>query len=106
WRCAVPSSGPKSEPRLLARAGRPFRNRRSGGGERLSLPLLDALPFQLGNFLDQLLHPPIIADGPANTLLPCFGDADLTRLPSVTLDQVYGLMQFALGTMAARFTAL
>src|SRR5207249_2094301 len=65
----------------------------------------EPLPFQLGDFLDQLLHLAIVGDGSSNTFLPCLGDADLARVAGMTLHQVQGLMQFAFGAMAAGFAA-
>jgi hypothetical protein len=73
--------------------------------EDLTFPSLEPLPLQLGNFFDQFLHPVIVVDGLANALLPGAGDANLAKLPVLTLHQVQGLMQLASGATAIRFAA-
>src|SRR6266571_1024015 len=87
------------------RSGRSFPNKRSGGEERLSFPSLKPFPFQLGNFLNQFLHQAIVFHGLANALLPGLGDTDLTRLPSLALHEVQGLMQCPSGAPAIGLAA-
>jgi hypothetical protein len=73
--------------------------------EDLTFPSLEPFPLQLGNFFDQFLHQVIVVDGLANTLLPGPGDANLAKLPALTLHQVQGLMQLASGATAIRLAA-
>ena len=72
----------------------------------LFLSLLQALPLQFGNFLDQSLHLLVIVDRLANPLLPVLGDTDLTHLAVMALDQVQGGVQLAPGTTAVGLSAL
>ena len=93
---------PHEEPERACTVGAPrVRVRRSGDGERLSFPLLEPFPFQLGHFLDQILHPAIVVDGLTNALLPSLGNADLARFPVMALDQIQRRMQFACNAMTA-----
>src|SRR5712664_381643 len=80
--------------------GKPFPNRRSGDEERLSFLFLKPFPFQLGNFLNQVLHQMIVVNSLANALLPGFWDTDLAKLPRLALHQVQRLMQFPSGATA------
>ncbi len=52
----------------------------------LSFPFPKAIPFQLRDLFDELLHLLVTAYGLANPLLPCLGDADLAWFPRVTLN--------------------
>src|SRR5712691_10299564 len=72
----------------------------------LKLPLLETLPFQFGDFFDSPLHVLILFHGPADSLVPSLGDTELARLSLVTLHQVQGLMQCALGAPATGIAAL
>ena len=72
----------------LRRDERSFRNRRSGGGERLSFLFLKPFPFQLGNFFNQALHLLIVVHGLSNTFLPGLRDTNLAKLPGMALHQV------------------
>src|ERR1039458_2074960 len=70
--------------------------RRSNSG----LPLLQASPFQFGNFLNETLHFLVVRNGLTHTLAPDLGDANLAQHAGMTLHQVDGLVQLAVGAMA------
>src|ERR1700721_2656622 len=76
--------------------------RRSKSG----LLLLEAFPFQFGNFIDEALHFLVVGNGLTDSLAPRFGYANLAQLPSVTLHQVHRLVQLAVRAMAVGLTAL
>ena len=70
------------------------------------LPLLEAFPFPFGNFLEQLLHGAIVADGLPDAFLPILGNTELAGLSVLALHQVNRVMQLATGAMAGGFAAL
>src|ERR1035441_9944877 len=64
------------------------------------LPLLQSSPFQFGNFLNETLHFLVVRNGLTHSLAPDLGDANLAQLAGMTLHQVDGLVQLAVGAMA------
>jgi len=70
--------------------------RRSNSG----LPLLQASPFQFGNFLNETVHFLVVRNGLTHSLAPGLGDANLAQLAGMTLHQIDGLVQLAVGAMA------
>ena len=74
--------------------------------EGSALPLLEAFPFQFGNFLDQLLHNAIVADGLPDAFLPILGNTDLAGFSLLALHEINRAMQLATGAMAGGFAAL
>jgi hypothetical protein len=70
--------------------------RRSKSG----LPLLQASPFQFGNFLNEALHFLVVRNSSTHSLAPGLGNANLAQLARMTLNQVHGLVQLAVGAMA------
>jgi len=63
-----------------------FRIGNEAAENGLWFPFPQAIPFQLRDFFDELLHLLVTAYGLANPLLPCLGDTDLARFPRVTLN--------------------
>src|SRR5580658_9499224 len=76
--------------------------RRSKSG----LLLLEAFPFQFGNFLNEALHLLVVGNGLTDSLAPRLGYANLAQLAGMTLHQVHRLVQLALRAMAVGLTAL
>jgi len=72
----------------------------------LGLPFLEPFPFQFGDFFEEALQLPVVADGVAHPVLPSLRDANLAQLAVVTLQQIDGRMRFAVGAVAVGFAAL
>src|SRR5260370_4388081 len=75
--------------------------RRWRTGLLLSLP--QALPLQIREFFDQLLHLLLILDGLPHAVFPLTGHEHLAQFPSLASDQIETSMQFSAGAMTAGF---
>src|SRR5580704_7643301 len=72
----------------------------------LGLFFLEALPFQFRDFFDETLHLLVVRHRLPHPIAPQLGDANLAQLAGVTLHQVHGLVQLAVGAMAVGLAAL
>src|ERR1035438_6741720 len=59
----------------------------------LGLPVLETLPFQFGDFLNEALHLLVVDNRLAHSLAPRLGDANLAQFAGMTLHQVHRLVQ-------------
>jgi hypothetical protein len=51
----------------------------------LGLPVLETLPFQFGDFLNEALHLLVVGNRLAHSLVPQLGDANLAQFARMTL---------------------
>ena len=65
-----------------------------------------ALPFEFGDFFDEALQLLVIVHRLPDAGFPRLGDAELSRVTVVALDQIKGGVQFAFRAAAGRFAAL
>src|SRR5919198_1232764 len=65
-----------------------------------------AFPFEFGDFFDEALQFLVIVHRLPDAGFPGLGNADLSRLSVVALDQIEGCVQFALGAVAGGLATL
>src|ERR1039457_6419787 len=65
-----------------------------------------ALPFEFGDFFDEALQLLVIDHRLPDAGFPRLGDAELSRLTVVALDQIQGGVQFAVSAVAGGFATL
>src|ERR1035441_9637851 len=66
----------------------------------------DAFPFQFGNFFEEALEFLVIVHRLSDAGFPWLGNAELSRLATVALDQIQGGVQLAAGAVTGSLAAL